>query len=588
MSQKKYRKLRAMAKVKEEKINELGLEVVNDIRKRKSFWDLIKKNWGFLLLLLIGTVLLYLNAQDGAFVSDDYATISQNPKILDVKDAFLHPAMTFNSMHMSNYFVSLVFGNQNPIAHHVFSLVLYLIFLIIAFGFVAKLFGERIAIITSLIFAAHPIHVEAVSWISGRIYVFIGLYILLGFMAFINYIETGKLKYIIWTGVCFILGYLTDRPRPFSLVLLILLYMWYVGWNNKIIKERVHRFMPYIWASFVLFVIFAIPFIKIRINAVNSGYNFSESIFYNPFFQYPTGLAKYLQILWIPVDMTLYHTLYVFEPWLNWLITLLMLGCLIYFYIKSKKYFFAWMFMLLVLAPSMAPIKVSWLVAERYMFLGSLGFCMFLAFLYEDIDKRIKVVAPILLTILLMFYCVRTYLRNDDWQTNHKLWVRTVQYSYNSHNAWNNIGDDYDKLGQMDNAIKGFGQSYVVKPNYADAYHNQANIFFKIKRYDLARAGYEKALSYGPGLYQSYISLTQVALFQNDLNGAYGYASKLLEVQPNNSQAHYVMGVVMAQAGKMDEAKKYINQALKLNPDFVQARTILQQLEMATKGKGSS
>ena len=82
MSQKKYRKLRAMAKVKEEKINELGLEVVNDISKRKSFWDLIKKI-GVFAKLLIGTYFIF---KGSAFVS----MIMQNfthPKF-GCKDAF--------------------------------------------------------------------------------------------------------------------------------------------------------------------------------------------------------------------------------------------------------------------------------------------------------------------------------------------------------------------------------------------------------------------------------------------------------------------------------------------------------------------
>jgi tetratricopeptide (TPR) repeat protein len=174
---------------------------------------------------------------------------------------------------------------------------------------------------------------------------------------------------------------------------------------------------------------------------------------------------------------------------------------------------------------------------------------------------------------------VRVYLRNDDWFSNHNLWVRTVQYSWNSHNAWNNIGDDYDKLGQMDNAIKGFGRSYEWKNNYADAYHNQANILFKIKRYDLARWGYETALAYSPALYQSYISLTQVALNQGDRQGAFNYAQKLVKAQPNNPQAYYVLGVVYVQIGDRENAIKFLNMALQLDPQYKPALEILKQIQ---------
>jgi len=568
MSQKKYRRLRALEKQKVETKSPHVAMIVTD-----SFWSIIKKNWIFLLCLCIGVVLLYVNGMNGAFVSDDYASITQETNVLN-------PSVMmngFNTMRMSTYFLALMFGVKSPVPFHVFGLLLYLLFIIISFSFVAKIFGKNIAYVYALLFGTHPIHVEAVTWISGRIYVILGLYILLGLMAFVNYLDTGKFKYGVWTGIFFILGFLTDKPRPFSLVFLILLYMWYVGWKS--VKNRISKFMPYVWVACVMFLIFAIPYIKNRINIVNSGYNFSESIFYNPFFQYPTGIAKYLQLLWVPIDLTLYHTLYIFEPWFNWLILLTFVGLIGYSFFKEKRIFFALMFMLLALAPSIAPIKVSWLVAERYIFLGSLGWCVFLAFLYEMIDKKIKIVAPTLLIMFLVFFSVRTFLRNIDWQTNHNLWVRTVQYSWNSHNAWNNIGDDYDKLNQMDNAIKGFGQSYVVKPNYADAYHNQANIFFKIKRYDLARAGYEKALYYSPGLYQSYISLTQVALYQGDINGAFGYATKLVEAQPNNPQAYYVLGVVYAQGGDLEAAKKSMGKAVQLSPGYEPAVAFLKQVD---------
>jgi len=567
MSQKKYRRLRALERER---------EAIDDKREnlavQEGFWEIIRKNWTFLLIIGMGVVLIYLNALHGDFVSDDYASITQNPDVLNPRVMF----SGFNTMRIGTYLLAVIFGIKNPLGFHLNSLFLYLIFIILAFAFIYRMFGKKLAISTTLLFAFHPIHVEAVSWISGRIYIILAIYILLGLMAFIYYLETGKYKFLGWVILFFILGFLIDKPRPFSLIFLMVLVVFYFGWGK--VRDKLSKFIPYIITFSIAFFILSIPYIRSRVAVVNSGYNFSESIFYNPFFQYPTGIAKYLQLLWLPIDLTLYHTMYVFEPWLNWLILLLFLAIMWYWGKKDKRYWFALMFILLALAPSMAPVKVSWLVAERYMFLGSLGFCLFLALLLEAIDLRIKNLSYLILSLLLVFYGIRVYLRNIDWQTNHNLWVRTVQYSWNSHNAWNNIGDDYDKLGQYDNAIKGFGQSYAVKNNYADAYHNQANIFFKIKRYDLARQGYELALKFHPGLYQSYISLTQVALYQGDLNGALAYANKLIESQPNNPQAYYVMGVVLAQGGKLKEAEDYLNYALQLNPNFTPAVNTLKQI----------
>jgi tetratricopeptide (TPR) repeat protein len=277
--------------------------------------------------------------------------------------------------------------------------------------------------------------------------------------------------------------------------------------------------------------------------------------------------------------------MYVLPTWLNWLILINYLALLVYFYLKDKKYFFALVFIFVAIAPSIAPIKVSWLVAERYMFLGSLGFCWFLGLLVNDHWKKLKYLTPTLLLSLLVYYGARTYSRNIDWSTNHNLWVNTCQVSPNSHNAWNNIGDDYDKLKDYENAVKGFSQSVLVKPNYADAYHNRANIFFKTGRLDLARESYDTALRFSPTLFQTYLSLTQIDLNEGKFDLALNHASEAVKIQPNDSQANFVLGIVYAQIGKIEEAKKIMKQILTAYPDYKMARDALTQLENIKVGK---
>ncbi len=569
MSQKKIKKLRALQQAKE--IEHIKIETKDEIKD--GFFDIIIKHWKFLLFLLIGVVLIYLNSVNGHFVSDDYATITQNPDILNFK------VMTggLNTMFISNYLLALFFGVTSPLPFHLLNLVLFLFLSILVFAVIYKIFGKKTAIFTTILFAFSPINVEVVSWISGRIYTILAIYIMLGFMAFLNYLETGKGKYLFYLSLFFVLAFLTDKPRPFALIFLMVLYVAYKGIDRY--KDKINKIKPYVVSLLILFAVLAIPYIKNRVVTVNSGTNFSESIFYNPFFQYPTGIAKYLQLIVFPVDLTLYHTLYVFPVFLNWMILLTFLALIVYFWNRDKRYFFALVFFLVVLAPSMAPVKVSWLVAERYAVFPSLGIFLFIGLLLESLDKKVKNLPYLILFLVIPLMAWRIYLRNIDWQTNHNLWVRTVQYSHNSHNAWNNIGDDYDKLEDYENAIKGFGMSYKTKENYADAYHNQANIYFKIERYDLARNGYETALALNPGLYQSYISLVQVAIRQGDFLGAEAYADKLLVSQPNNSQALYVKAYTLLVQDKVQDAINYLQSALKIDPNYAPAVNLLNQIQ---------
>ncbi len=270
--------------------------------------------------------------------------------------------------------------------------------------------------------------------------------------------------------------------------------------------------------------------------------------------------------------------MYVIPPWINWIIILTYLTAVVWFWNKDKKVFFALTFIFVAAAPSMAPVKISWLVAERYMFLGSLGMCLLLALLIQKFfDKHIKLMI-LFLVPLVGVYAVRVFFRNIDWQTNHNLWVNTCQVSPNSHNAWNNIGDDYDKLGQYDNAVKGFAQSFAIKPNYADAYHNQANILYKMGRLDLAREAYEIALYYNPYLYQTYLTVIQIDLMEKNQEKLLDHLSKLQTIRPNDLQVSFVTATAYAQIGKIDEAKELAKSMYQQFPNITEIKNLYDSL----------
>lgn len=575
MSQKKLKR------IKKENLVPKLIDSVRQFREGLGIFKIIKQSYIFLILMTVGIFLLYFNSLTGDFVSDDYASITLNNVVGNFSEMFHNG----NSMTFGTYLIEKFFGHTSTFPFHLSSVLIYMAVCVLFYIFLEVVFENRkLSMLTMVLFAAAPIHVESVSWISGRIYLILAFYIILGLLGFVGFLKTDKKRYLIITLVTFVLAFLTDKPRPFAMLLLIGLYVLY--WGVEKVKESWWKVIGAFFVAGVIFVMVAWPNIMNRINVVNSGYNTSESIFYNPFYQYPTGVSKYLQLLWFPVDLTLYHTMYVFPGWLNWAIILTYILAVVYFFFKNKPYFFALGFIMAATLPSIMPVKVSWLVAERYVFLGSLGFYLFLALFLTDLQKRFKLVMPVLLGCILVYSTIRVISRNYDWQTNHNLWVNTCQISPNSHNAWNNIGDDYDKLKEYNNAIKGFTQSTLVKPNYADAYHNRANIFFKMGRLDLARESYGVALNFSPNLYQTYISLCQIDLNEKRYDLALAHAQGALKIDPRNPQAAYIAAVTYAQMNDFASAKAILTEIIKTNPQFELARTALSQLstmEAATK-----
>lgn len=547
-------------------------ETIED--KKLSFFGIIKNNWKFLLLLSIGVFLIYLNSLKGDFVSDDYARISQNPTILNIVQSYKEGSL----VDLTNSIIANVFGLKSSFPFHLFSLILYIGVCIAVFVFLSLIFEKNVAIFSTILFASLPIHVESISWISGKPYIMSALLILISLSLTLLLIKTQKKKYW-WFLLPFLaLTFLSDKVRSTSYFLILILYV--ITYREEL-KEKVNlkKFLGIGALCLIVLFIVLIPMIKYRVSTVNGGYNFVNSYFNDPLYQYPTSIAKYLQLLFLPIDLTLYHTMYVIPVWLNWVILITYLVSLVYFFFKNKNLFFALAFIFIATASSMAPVKVSWIVAERYMFLGSIGFALFLVLAFKPLSSKLKLMLPLLFATITIIYGVRVICRNTDWKTNHNLWVNTVQVSPNSHNAWNNIGDDYDKLGDLENAVKGFTQSTVVKENYADAYHNRANIYYKAGRYDLARDSYETALKYSPELYQTYISLVQVDFVEQKADLALEHSKKLVDIQPYNPQSYYVLGIVYAQLGMNEEAKTTLNKALSINPNYKAAKDLLIQIK---------
>lgn len=566
MSQRKLKKIR-----KEEKI--LGQMPVNPLANL-SLKRIIKENWKIFLYLTLGVILVFANGMNGDFVSDDYATIPQNPYIADAVKSWQDKP---NIVNYSNTITALLFGINSPAPYHLFNLGLMIAVTIEVFVFTYLLMGKPIAVIASVIFAVLPIHVEGITWISGRPYSMFTMITLAMLIAIVRYLNTRKTKFLVVIAILLFIDFWVDKARMLGLAILIPFCLIYF-FNLYKIKINWTKVVSAIIGVGVVTLIIVWPAIKGRINVVNSGYNASESIFYNPFFQYPTSVAKYLQLLFLPFDLTLYHTMYVFPVWLNWAIFISYLSLVIYFLFKDKRISFALAFIFVATAPSMAPVKVAWLVAERYIFFGTVGFSIFMAILLNKLGK-LKYLQWGIISLMVILFSARLMLRNDNWNTNHNLWVNTCQVSPNSHNAWNNIGDDYDKLKQYDNAIKGFTQSTVIKPNYADAFHNRANIFFKIGRLDLARDSYMIALHYSPTLYQTYLSLINIDLMEKKMDLALEHAKKSMELQPGNAQAAYVLAVVHLQRGEVNEGAKILEEIVIAAPNFTQAKDLLTQIK---------
>lgn len=65
---------------------------------------------------------------------------------------------------------------------------------------------------------------------------------------------------------------------------------------------------------------------------------------------------------------------------------------------------------------------VGFVIAERVLYLPSVGYCFLIAHGYQLASKRFKISMKICLVLVLIVFCVRTVERNKDWLNEESLY----------------------------------------------------------------------------------------------------------------------------------------------------------------------
>jgi len=131
-------------------------------------------------------------------------------------------------------------------------------------------------------------------------------------------------------------------------------------------------------------------------------------------------------------------------------------------------------------------------IAERYLYLPLVGFCMVISILINAVPRRsalTKSKNPALLKYsiligLLIFYSLVTVTRNPVWKDNFSVWANTVEKSPDNPIVHGGLGLAYQQRGFLDEAIEEFTTAIELGPNMAK---NHYNLVVPIKKKDYSK-----------------------------------------------------------------------------------------------------
>ncbi len=520
------------------------------------------------LLALIG--ISYYNALKGAFVSDDRYVIEFGDQIKNVNLVFKDVQAFVRSFTLWSVYIT--FGAK-PMAFKALNVLSHIMVTIVVFFLVKKLHRRRVAIFSSFLFAVHPILTESVSWISGGTYSQYTLFFLLSFLCYLNSKDSKK-SYL--ASIFFYV--LTVETNPITAILspFFVVYEYCLG----SIKNNWKKLMPFFAVSLV-WGLTIVAFVPKRVDSLKNDF-YQERGVDNPFVQIPVALSTYINLYFWPKDLTIYHSDFKLSQ-LDFaisLVTSILFFSIFLASLKFNKKVFFWLSLLFIsLSPTLTPFRLTWVVAERYIYLGSVGVFTCVALVLDRLARTKKSSAVIytVFTIVMILLMARTIVRNEDWKDEDTLWTVTRRLSH-SPNSYNNLGYVYSKHDQNEEAIQEFLKAIEINPRYADAYNNLGNVYQKMGKLREAEFYYLKADLYNPTIWQPHLNLALVYLDLGELDKAEEQINLAIKLKPGDNNFKAILGVILTQKGKVEEGKKMLEDILKVEPSNEIAKNALNKI----------
>jgi tetratricopeptide (TPR) repeat protein len=177
-------------------------------------------------------------------------------------------------------------------------------------------------------------------------------------------------------------------------------------------------------------------------------------------------------------------------------------GILLFYWIIDKNYKLAGLLtgMYISILPTFSPLQVSWYIADRYLYLTTALFTIFLGIILTKLSKKTKIkkLSLALLLLILGAYIYKDYNRNQEWQNRKTLWEATARTNPNSSRAYNNLGDVYAVEGNTEKAIQSFEKAIEINPHYAEAMYNLGNLYKNTGKEEKGQELIDEALKINP------------------------------------------------------------------------------------------
>lgn len=581
-----------------------GLTCARDSSKARAL--LVETGLAALLVMLVG--LAYGNALSNGFCFDDVPFIQLSDDVGGIDDipglfGFGRP-MAYRPVRQASYAIDGELWGKNPFGYHLTNIVLHAIATVLVYCVSRRLFRRRaFSWVVAALFALHPIHTESVTYISGRKDVLCTLFGLVAMMLALRLRDRWSqqsitLRGLHGLGILFaLLLSIGSKEMGFAFLPLLVVGGLLLRLRDSsdetsfrsVIRDarailRRHRGAFFIAAGLMIGVA---VFLFVKGRATHASWHGGDIV--TNFLNVARVQVLYLYRLLVPLRLIGdYHfdTFRVTTSWFDPVAYVCGAGllALIGVAVVNVRRRFVLVFGVIVYFVAMLPVMHirphHELLAERFLYLPSIGFCIAFAAMLGTVAKRIpRRVAVAGLVLILAAYGGRTALRNLDWRDDFTFWSVTREQSPRNARAHVYYAYNVYYSGRTGEAIQAMERALEIMPTFATGQYNLGRMYESIGGYEKAIEAYRKEIA----RYFNADAYFNLANIYGKL-GRYADAEKtfrtLLDKTKPTADVLYYLGVVCEKQGRITEARQAFRRAEARDENDPRVKEALRRLRL--------
>ena len=513
-------------------------------------WEVRPALWSGLAVLLVALLASATGIGNG-FTYDDIPVVVENPMVQQshslwtyLTDSYWGPSRG-NSLYRPVTVIAFALqraaGQGDPLPFHITNIALYLASALAALALAREFMRDGAALFAALVFAAHPVHVEAVANVVGQSEMLAGIPMLIALTLYVRDRRIGELRARTVAAIAVLFG-IALLAKEHGILLPFLLLLAEITLSGTVFVRAVApRPRSALLARVLTMMVLA--YLVVRLTILGG---FAGDAPHPALEGLALGQRLWVMLALVPDFVRLFlwparlladyspsSVPFLTAPGLGHLLgaaCLLLVGALLVFsWRRDRVSAFALLWVGLTLGPvSNILIATGVLIAERTLFLPSVGVALLVARVpvllgpaVSQLSTRfLRIAVPMTVAVVLAAATARSAVRQLDWEDNATLFATPVVDAPANFRAHHALGELFGSAGAWKRAEHHLRIADSLFPNYDLLELSLARVLHFDDRCPEALPVYTKVLEQNPYAEVAYVGRAACRLEMRQLSAA--------------------------------------------------------------------